>query len=307
MGQETKMGKNSQLKTKNSQKYRIFQLHRQEIGVPGGGLVMGVLPDLQPVLIRQGDDETEVISILITVDKMTKRLITAYGRQEVDRNQDGDKDNEIKDKFWAFLDREIKEAEEMDQGVILGFDSNCHPGPSVVKNDPMPGPNKNGQRFLDFLEENPCLIVVNSLNLCQGTITRKRTTVNGIEMSVLDFFITNSRIRPFISNMNIDEMNQFGVANYVQMKKNRIAKFSDHYGLFMELQLSFSPIKEERIVQFNFRNKVGQDVFSQLTNNSTILTKCFENSLPFEDQAKMWRKSLENFFLSKFQKNPSYQ
>ena len=70
----------------------------------------------------------------------------------------------------------------------------------------------------------------------------------------------------------------------------------------MELQLSFSPIKEERIVQFNFRNKVGQDVFSQLTNNSTILTKCFENSLPFEDQAKMWRKSLENIFSQSFRK-----
>ena len=203
---------------------------------------------------------------------MSIRLVTAYGRQEVDRDQDGHKDNQIKDKFWAFLDREIKEAEEKEQGVILGFDSNCHPGPSVVKNDPMPGPNKNGQTFLDFLERNPCLIVVNSLNLCQGTITRKRTTVNGIEMSVLDFFITNSRTRPFISSMNIDEINQFGVANYVQTKKNKIAKFSDHYGLFMELQLSFSPIKEERIVQYNFRNKSGQDVFSQMTDNSTILT-----------------------------------
>ena len=102
MGQETKMGKNSQLKTKNSQKYRIFQLHRQEIGVQGGGLVMGVLPDLQPVLIRQGDDETEVISIRITVDKMSIRLITAYGRQEVDRNQDGDKDNETRTNFGRF-------------------------------------------------------------------------------------------------------------------------------------------------------------------------------------------------------------
>ena len=70
----------------------------------------------------------------------------------------------------------------------------------------------------------------------------------------------------------------------------------------MELQLSFSPIKEERIVQFNFRNKSGQDVFSQITNSSTILTKCFQNSLPLEDQAKMWRKSLENIFSKCFRK-----
>ena len=77
----------------------------------------------------------------------------------------------------AFLEREIKEAEEMEQGFFLGFDSNCHLGPSVIKNDPMSGPNKNGQRFLDFLERNPCLIVVNSLKLCQGTITRKRTSL----------------------------------------------------------------------------------------------------------------------------------
>ena len=171
MGQETKMVKNSQLRTKNSKNYRIFQLQRQEKGVQGGGLVMGVLPDLQPVLLRQGDDDTEIISVLITVDKMSIRLVTAYGRQEVDRDQDGHKDNQIKDKFWAFLDREIKEAEEKEQGVILGFDSNCHPGPSVVKNDPMPGPNKNGQRFL------------------ASFLTSRRLSSSNFEISELSFFL----------------------------------------------------------------------------------------------------------------------
>ena len=97
-------------------------------------------------------------------------------------------------------------------------------------------------------------------------------------------------------------MNQFGMANYVQLKKNKIAKFSDHYGLFMELQLSFSPIREERIVQYNFRNKSGQDVFSKITNSFTILTKYFQNSLSLEDQFKMWRKSLEDIFSQSFKK-----
>ena len=302
MGQETKLNKNSQIKTKHSVEYRIFQLQRQEVGVKGGGLVLGVLPELEPVLIRQGDDEAEVISVLIQVDQMSIRLITAYGRQETDRDQDKEKDNRIKDKFWAFIDREIQEAEGLGQGVILGFDSNCHPGPSVVKLDPMPGPNKNGQRFLDFLERNPTILVVNSLKLCEGTVTRKRTTVNGIELSVLDFFLVNSRLKPFISKMFIDEKDEFGVANFVQMKKNKTAKFSDHHGLFMELQLSFSPIKPERIAHYNFRNNDCQNEFLNTTNNSTILSQCFENDMSFEDQAKKWRKTLENIFSKCFKK-----
>ena len=60
------------------------------------------VPEPDGQRIRQGNDDTEVISVLIKVDKMSIRLNTAYGRKEVDRYQEGDKD-EIKDKFWDFF------------------------------------------------------------------------------------------------------------------------------------------------------------------------------------------------------------
>ena len=34
--------------------------------------------------------------------------------------------------------------------------------------------NRNGKLFIEFLERNPSLIVVNALDVCEGLITRKR-------------------------------------------------------------------------------------------------------------------------------------
>ena len=73
----------------------------------------------------------------------------------------------------------------------------------MLKNDPNPQ-NHNGKIFADFLKRNPALIVVNSLNLCEGVITRQRTTIKKTEEAALDFFLVNSVMLPFVEKMKID-------------------------------------------------------------------------------------------------------
>ena len=42
-----------------------------------------------------------------------------------------------------------------------------------AKNDPNLQ-NRNGKLFIEFLERNPSLIVVNALEVCEGLITKKK-------------------------------------------------------------------------------------------------------------------------------------
>ena len=72
MMQETKGNMSSpNMRANNLGNYQIFELRRQKTkeeggkGMSGGGLAIGALHDVKPVLIRQGDDNCECMSIQI--------------------------------------------------------------------------------------------------------------------------------------------------------------------------------------------------------------------------------------------------
>ena len=164
MVQETKLKPNEKIKCEAAKAFQIFYLSRQTS--QGGGLALGVLKDLESTLIREGDDETEAISVQIVFDKLLVRTVVAYGPQE-------NAPKERKDKFWEFIEEEVNLAELEGQGFILQMDGNLHAGPDLIKNDPNPQ-NKNGKLFMELLRINPELIVVNALSMCKELITRKR-------------------------------------------------------------------------------------------------------------------------------------
>ena len=70
--QETKLTAKQKFKIDN-QEYVIFRLERKQTG--GGGLVLGALADLKPVLVREGNDEAEAITIMVEINKLKIRLV----------------------------------------------------------------------------------------------------------------------------------------------------------------------------------------------------------------------------------------
>ena len=64
--------------------------------------------------------------------------------------------------------------------------------------------NKNGKYLESFLLKNSHLTVVNSLNICDGNITRVRNTTERREESILDFFIVCDQILPLVNKVKID-------------------------------------------------------------------------------------------------------
>ena len=162
--------------------------------------------------------------------------------------------------------------------------------------------NNNGKLFMEFLKRNPSLIVVNALSLCQGIITRSRQLDSRLEEAVLDFFIINERMLPFLNKMIIDEDRNYCLSNFAQIRKNKRVIETDHNGLILEFDLQIAQRKPDRVEMFNMKNKLCQEAFKEETENNTELLECFSDNLPVEVQCKKWFKTFNTVLYKCFRK-----
>ena len=290
--QETKLKKANRLRTEATKKLTIYEVKRQDRN--GGGLCIGVLKDLHPAWVSQGDDEVECLAVEVWVDDVPIRIVTGYGPQVGESL-------EKKQKFWNFIETEAINAFENGCGFILQMDSNAHLGQEIIKDDPNPQ-NSNGKLFCEFLERMPHLTVINTLPICSGLITRMRKTTNGVEKSILDVFVTCHRILPFITKMTVDENRDLALTNFNGIKKVGRVIESDHNVEILELKLQYSVRKPERIQIFQFKDKNAQAIFKNLTTETTEFSRCFQNDLKFEEQAANWKKVLNDYFHKAFKR-----
>ena len=167
---------------------------------------MGVLKDLEPVWVGEGAGEIETLSVELNLENMKIRCVCGYGPQET-------QSNEIKALYWSQLSYEVEEAEQSGSAIIIQMDGNLWCGPNLIKGDPNIQ-NQNGKLFQLFLENYPHLTIVNSLDICEGTLTRVRKTVNREEKSILDFFIICDKILPYVKKMVVDEKKEYILSSY---------------------------------------------------------------------------------------------
>ena len=120
--------------------YQIYELTRKTKG--GGGLAIGVMDELEPIWVGEGDDETEVIIIEVNMNGLQVTCLNGYAPQE---NSLMDK----KVKFWARLGFEVEEAANNNKAFLLQMDGNLHIGPEVILGDPNPC-NVNGKHCKKF-------------------------------------------------------------------------------------------------------------------------------------------------------------
>ena len=298
--QETKL-KKKQIFHIDNKDYIIFRLKREHSG--GGGLAIGALKELKPILLKEGNYEAEAISVQIEAENLKIRLVIGYGACENDKQAKklDLTQKERKSKLWDFIENESIEAETNNQGIIVQLDASAHLGSEMIENDPNPQ-NPNGKLFAEFLKRNPAMIVVNSLSLCKGLITRIRKLTNKTEKAVLDFYLVNSLMLPFLVEMKIDVEDEYTLTNHAQNKKNGQSKKADHRPLFLKLNLRIEKLKPEREVLFNFRSEECQSKFTELTENAQPLIKCFQNNFSIQIQAVLWEKALEKIFYKTFKK-----
>ena len=282
------MRKQGKIRTKLTENYQIFELIRSE--KHGGGLAIGAVNDLQPVWITEGDDEVEILVVEVRVVELKIRCICAYGPQEKDSQ-------ERKQNFWSRLSEEVSEALENEAAIIIQMDGNLWAGEEIIKGDPNKS-NNNGKLFKKKLEKNPNLTVVNSLDICEGKITRRRVTLKKTEEAILDFFIVCDKIATFVEKLIIDEEKQFPLTRYTQKGE----KQSDHNTMLMNLNIDYYLKKPKRTELFNFKNMECQKKFRQKTENSSLLMNCFQSEKKIENACNIWFKTLKGYFYECFKK-----
>ena len=289
--QETKFKEEGQIKL--GDEYIVYEkVRKNERG--GGGLAIGCLKELSPCWVSEGADNVEAISINIFLKNMKIRCCTAYGPQE---NDNVDK----KDAFWEHLDREVFEAENTGSGFLLQFDGNLWAGEGIVPGDPR-AQNRNGKLLKQFLDRNPRLSVVNSLPLCQGLVTRSRLKDGVLEESILDFFIVCSSVLPLITKMVIDESRNYILTNYKAAKVSGKAIDSDHFTVYLDLNMEITKERPERMEIFNFKDKKSQEAFKINTSETDEFTECFKGEDPLIQKIEKWRKVLNSHCSKAFRK-----
>ena len=288
--EETKLKDIGKIKLEN---YIIFEKIRQNRD-GGGGLALGCIKELKPVWVREGEEQVEALSVNIFVKNMKIRCCVAYGCQESDAS-------EKKDAFWKYLDEDVMEAKHSGEGFVLQFDGNLWAGNGIVPNDPRPQ-NRNGKLFEQFLSRHPHLSVVNSLDLCEGLITRSRLRDGKLEESVLDFFVVCNLILPHITRMVIDEQKKYVLTNYGQVQRGGKATNSDHATEYIDIDLKVIVEKPKRNEIWNFKSKEGQEKFKTLTSETNDLSNCFKNNLPVQKQIENWRTVFQSNVSNAFQK-----
>ena len=288
--QETKLKEQGKIRLND---YTIFEKLRKT-RKNGGGLAIECKSELNPIWVREGDNDVETLSIDIFVKNLKIRCCTGYGCQENDKK-------DKKDAFWEYLDNEVLEAKKAGSGLIIQMDGNLWAGNKILKNDPRPQ-NSNGRLFENFLTRNSHLTVVNSLNICEGLITRKRYR-NGItEQSVLEFFIVCDLILPFVKKMIIDENKRYVLTNYEHVKKGGKANDSDHATQYMDLNIKVITEKPARNEVWNFKCEKSQEIFRNKTSETDEFSNCFKSNLPVLEQIENWKKALRNSIKAAFKK-----
>ena len=291
--QETKLKPESKIKCDEIKNYQSYYLHREKS--EGGGIAICVDNEIESTEIRRGDDEVEALVICVEMGSLTVRVVTAYGPQEYAPVSQ-------KNKFWDFLDEEACLAEMEGQGLIIQMDGNLHAGPDLVHNDPNQQ-NRNGKLFEQYLARNPSIHIGNNFDICKGNITRKRLLENRIESSVLDFYLVNEKMKPFLTEIIIDEERNYCLRNYSQYKKNNRVIETDHNLMIAEFDIDVPKRKPERIEILNLKNRECQNKFYSETNENQRLVACFEDdNVPFEKQCKMWLRVFKNILFSCFRK-----
>ena len=162
--QETKLKPNEKIECELVGNYDVYYLNRKMS--LGGGVAIGVNKEIESTHLTEGNDEVEVLSLHLFLGKLTVRTIVGYGPQE-------NAPIRKKEKFWEFLENEVNEAELKHEAVVIQMDGNVHVGSNVIPNDPNEQ-NRNGALFEEFLSRYKQLFVVNSLDICDGVITRQR-------------------------------------------------------------------------------------------------------------------------------------
>ena len=271
--------------------FTTYEHHRSESG--GGSLAICAKSDLNPILVRDGGERVEAITIDIHIKNMAISCTNAYGPQE---NAKLSKKTE----FWKYLAEEASRAKQDGMGFILQGDLNSWLGPEII-----PGyirkQNRNGKLFAQFVENNK-LTIVNTLPICKGLITRSRLRQGQLVQSTIDLYVVCQRDLPYISEMIIDDDKKYRLTNYTNICDGGVITEADHKPMLLKVNLKIVPEKPERVEVFDFKSKERLARFKKITSETNDFSTCFSNTDSLLKQLSQWNQTIDKHIKRAFPK-----
>ena len=273
--QETKLNTKGILKIKG---FQILEKNRPT-NKKGGGIALAFSNVLDPMLVSEGPEDIEIMSAIAKVGKSMIRFCVGYGPQESDSK-------ETKEKFWAFIDNDFKEAKKNQQLFCLQMDSNAWGGPNLIPGDKRPQ-NCNGKYLEELLNRNPDLVLANALPQCEGLITRRRVVNKVIQESSIDMIIICKGLKDNLISMKIDEDREFVLSNFKQGKTTE----SDHNVMVANFNLNFKQnSKVEEII--NYKDLAALAEFKKACSEEGTFTRIFKSNMTLEEKLMNFHFSL---------------
>ena len=271
--------------------FKIFEaIHKKEHGT-----MMGIHVNLQPVLISEYSSTFELIVVQIKVKNKELRVITGYGPQE-------NLSTKERMPFFTKLEEEIVSAKLANKSIIIQMDANSKLGNTIIPNDPKQQ-SQNGVVLAEIIKRN-ALIVANSLpDKCKGLITRRRTTQDLVEESIIDFLILSADLVGDLKEFIIDENKEHALTKITMQKKLVNKSTSDHNVMLSRFNLKVSEKEpDKRVEVFNFKSKKNQQKFTEETSRDNKLSKIFDSGEDLNKQTDLFIKRLNGIIYKCFDK-----
>ena len=289
--QETHYANKGQFQVRN---FEIFEAIRKKAK---GGTAIGVHKALKPVLISEHSDDFEMVVVEVKAAHKEIRVLTGYGPQE-------NWPVTARMPFFLALEEEIAKAELAGKSLIIQLDANSKLGPEMIPGDKH-HQSDNG-RILAGIIERHGLIVGNSLKQCEGLITRKRVTKEGVEESTIDFVIFSADMIDYVETVIVDEKRTKVLTKLVKVKKGMKKVESDHNPIISKLKINWnSQPKKERLELFNLKNKTCQEMVRKETSseiNHCALSSIFDQEGDLNNLADTFLKKLNKIIHKCFKK-----
>ena len=257
--------------------YKIIRKEREN--EEGGGILVLVKNCMETLLVEMEEEkETEMIWIKIKNMRMTYKIGAIYMPQE-------NRKTKIQlQEIYTKIGKEISDAKQKGEKVLLIGDFNCKVGKMIEGNDEKVS---KGGKILNSMMNRHKMVMINATEVCKGIWTREENR----KKSVLDYCITFEEDEKYVKEMEIDESRMNGVYA-VKQTKNPKVMLSDHHRIDIKLDMLEAAIDENRRQISRIMDKKGYQKFQRLCNSSKI-SQIINNEENIQDQYTKWSKRVK--------------
>ena len=266
---ETKLAENEDI---NIQGYQTWKMNRDE---HGGGIMFLAKEELQniTIVVEKKNDVGEVMWVTIANGRTNIRFGIVYAPQE-------NKTSIVKLKeMYKGISKQINEAKDKNQNVLLVGDFNCKIGKDIKDNT---DEVSKGGKLLLKMTKKMNMKIMNTSDTCQGVWTR----VEGEKKSVLDYVIMNRADEDLVKTMYIDEDREITPKH--EDDEGRTI-FTDHNTIKVEVNWNMNYTKKgtERVLI----NEKTKKEFEEKTN-TTSLTEIWNTTKEMKEKYSEWSKQV---------------